>query len=66
MHYKVISENNSRDFTTNVNTALEEGYTLQGGVSISTDGKWRYYAQALIKEIEAPEGGKRRTRRRRN
>ena len=66
MEYKVISENNWREFTTNVNTALEEGYTLQGGVSISSDDKWVYYAQALIKEIEAPKGGKRRTRRRRN
>jgi hypothetical protein len=44
-YYKVISERDYNSFETRVNTALDEGYQLAGGVAVSNS----YYLQAVYR-----------------
>jgi hypothetical protein len=52
MEYKVVWETSITGLTMKVNKLLGEGWTLQGGVSISvsTPTSGSMFAQAMIKE----------------
>lgn len=48
MEYSVVKENNINDLQEKVNTLIERGWILQGGIGVSSNG---YYVQAMIKTI---------------
>ena len=51
MKYKVVGHRKLEEFEAEVNFLLYQGWTLQGGVSITfTPGGERIFVQALIKE----------------
>lgn len=50
MEYFVVEETSSEDLAEMVNEMLQEGWKLQGGVSVAFDRAYRYFCQALIKE----------------
>ena len=52
MEYKVVKEWDLDMFEGVVQQLIDEGWTLQGGVSIAVNGQSNnaYYVQALVKE----------------
>jgi hypothetical protein len=49
MNYKIISEINPVKFGMQITEHINEGWELQGGVSIIKDNTIHYYYQAMIK-----------------
>jgi len=54
MQYTVVEEFRQKQFEIEVNYKLQEGWKLQGGVSIAVNPQTNttYFAQAFIKEAE--------------
>lgn len=50
MQYMIAEEDNAKDLMALVNEYLEEGWALQGGVSVCVDQGRTSYVQALIKK----------------
>lgn len=58
MKYEVVTGYDFREFTANIQRKLDEGWQLQGGVSMAVNGhsNERYYAQALVLVEDKKEG----------
>jgi hypothetical protein len=55
MKYRVAQDASYNNFANEVNDALEDGWQLQGGVSVRSDLEgYPVYYQALVKETESP------------
>ena len=53
MKYKIVSSVYWYDLEVAVNKAIEDGWTLQGGVSVTWQFKGNiFYTQAMIKEVD--------------
>lgn len=50
MKYFVVQEKSSQDLADVVNKMLQDGWKLQGGLSVAADQGYWYYCQALVKE----------------
>lgn len=54
MQYTVVRHHSQQQFEIEVNQKLQEGWQLQGGVSIATNAHTSnlYFAQAFVKEAQ--------------
>jgi hypothetical protein len=52
MKYFVVQESSADALTDTVNEMLEDGWKLQGGMSVGGDNGYRFFCQAMIKETE--------------
>jgi hypothetical protein len=47
--YVIIETHSARDLRVEVNEAIKNGWQPLGGVSVSTDGSYTAYIQAMVK-----------------
>ena len=50
MKYIVVQTSSANELTSMVNEMLQQGWKLQGGMSVAGDGGYRFFCQAMIKE----------------
>jgi hypothetical protein len=55
MKYKLVYDSDYEQFIGKVNSALADGWTLQGGVAVRTQGDHWVYYQALVTWEDANE-----------
>jgi hypothetical protein len=55
LRYRVLTGPDDRSFCERVSAALDDGYHLHGGPSVTFDGSRVIVAQALVREPEGPE-----------
>lgn len=53
MGYKILTSNSAHSLEEKVNKHRSEGYSLQGGVSVSSVHGVAFYAQAVVKDDES-------------
>lgn len=50
MQYRILTDDSQFDLAKEVELYLKEGWTLQGGVSVTFKKIGYYFAQAMVKE----------------
>ena len=53
--YKVVTGRWDSEIISRVNSWLEQGWVLQGGISVTAGGGMTIFAQAMIKPTESKE-----------